>query len=109
MTMVLLASGCSNGSSAASSDNDKTLYFIPIVDTGAYWNPMKKGAEDAAKELGYTLVTKTSPSAEPSKKKNTLGLLKKQLLKMSQELLLRQSKRKPLLIQSKQQWIKIFL
>ncbi len=76
MTMVLLASGCSNGSSAASSDNDKTLYFIPIVDTGAYWNPMKKGAEDAAKELGYTLVTKTSPSAEPSKKEKHIGFIK---------------------------------
>ena len=75
MTMVLLASGCSNGSSA-SSDNDKTLYFIPIVDTGAYWNPMKKGAEDAAKELGYTLVTKTSPSAEPSKKEKHIGFIK---------------------------------
>lgn len=72
---LLLTAGCNSGSSA-SEESEKTLYFIPIVDTGAYWNPMKKGAEDAAKELGYTLVTKTSPSAEPSKKEKHIGFIK---------------------------------
>ncbi|MGM0123038.1 ribose transport system substrate-binding protein [Enterococcus sp. AZ194] len=74
--MLLLVAGCSGGGSSASSDSKKTLYFIPIVDTGAYWNPMKKGAEDAAEKLGYTLVTKTSPSAEPSKKEKHIGFVK---------------------------------
>ena len=69
-TMLLLA-GCGNEGSA-DADMAKTLYFVPIVDTGAYWNPMKKGAEDAAEELGYTLVTKTSPSANQVRKKNIL-------------------------------------
>lgn len=71
---LLVLSSCGNSDSTAASD--KTLYFIPIVDTGAYWNPMKKGAEDAAKDLGYTLVTKTSPSAEPSKKEKHIGFIK---------------------------------
>ncbi|SKA09739.1 ribose transport system substrate-binding protein [Pilibacter termitis] len=74
-TLVALT-GCSKGGDSAGGDKKKTLYFIPIVDTGAYWNPMKKGAEDAAKELGYTLVTKTSPSAEPSKKEKHIGFIK---------------------------------
>lgn len=72
---LFLTTGCSKGSSAG-GDTKKTLYFVPIVDTGAYWNPMKKGAEDAAKDLGYTLVTKTSPSAEPSKKEKHIGFIK---------------------------------
>lgn len=75
MATLLLVSGCGNGSSS-NADNEKTLYFVPIVDTGAYWNPMKKGAEDAAKKYGYTLVTKTSPSAEPSKKEKHIGFIK---------------------------------
>ena len=59
-TLLAVGAGCSaKKSDGASSDAKKTLYFVPIVDTGAYWNPMKKGAEDAAKKLGYTLVTKT--------------------------------------------------
>ncbi|WP_314062354.1 sugar ABC transporter substrate-binding protein [uncultured Vagococcus sp.] len=72
---LLVVAGCGKEKSAA-GDNKKTLYFIPIVDTGAYWNPMKKGAEDAAKHYHYTLVTKTSPSAEPSKKEKHIGFIK---------------------------------
>lgn len=72
---TLVIAGCSSGESESGS-SQKTLYFVPIVYTGAYWNPMKKGAEDAAKELGYTLVTKTSPSAEPSKKEKHIGFIK---------------------------------
>lgn len=75
VVMMLFVAGCGSKESA-SGDSKKSLYFIPIVDTGAYWNPMKKGAEDAAKELGYTLVTKTSPSAEPSKKEKHIGFIK---------------------------------
>ena len=76
-TLLAVGAGCSaKKSDGASSDAKKTLYFVPIVDTGAYWNPMKKGAEDAAKKLGYTLVTKTSPSAEPSKKEKHIGFIK---------------------------------
>lgn len=72
---LLAVAGCGK-EKTASSDSKKTLYFIPIVDTGAYWNPMKKGAEDAAKDYEYTLVTKTSPSAEPSKKEKHIGFIK---------------------------------
>ncbi|MDT2744803.1 sugar ABC transporter substrate-binding protein [Enterococcus asini] len=75
VVMMLFVAGCGSKESA-SGDSKKSLYFIPIVDTGAYWNPMKKGAEDAAKELGYTLITKTSPSAEPSKKEKHIGFIK---------------------------------
>ena len=74
--LLLVSASCSSKEDSADVENEKTLYFIPIVDTGAYWNPMKKGAEDAAKELGYTLITKTSPSAEPSKKEKHIGFIK---------------------------------
>lgn len=73
---LLFVAGCGGNDNSASGDSKKSLYFIPIVDTGAYWNPMKKGAEDAAKDLGYTLITKTSPSAEPSKKEKHIGFIK---------------------------------
>ncbi|MBD3949269.1 sugar ABC transporter substrate-binding protein [Tuanshanicoccus lijuaniae] len=53
----------------------KTLYFIPVVDIGAYWNPMRKGAEDTAKRLGYELVVKTSPPAEAQKNEKHIGFI----------------------------------
>jgi ribose transport system substrate-binding protein len=81
-TFLAVGAGCSSKKSSDSSSGDKkTLYFVPIVDTGAYWNPMKKGAEDAAKELGYDLVTKTSPSAEPSKKEKHIGFINEAVAK----------------------------
>lgn len=80
VALLLVGTGCST-SDSADADSEKTLYFIPIVDTGAYWNPMKKGAEDAAQELGYTLVTKTSPSAEPSKKEKHIGFIREAVAK----------------------------
>ncbi|ADL52306.1 sugar ABC transporter substrate-binding protein [Clostridium cellulovorans] len=58
-----------------SSSNSKTLYFVPIVDTGAYWSPMKKAAQDEANALGYDLVFKTSPSNESQKNEKHLGFL----------------------------------
>lgn len=68
--------GCSGTGSPANGTSDgKTLYFIPIVDTGAYWSPMKKAAEDRARELGYHLVFKTSPPTEPQKNEKHIGFL----------------------------------
>lgn len=64
--------GCGKDESASGK---KTLYFVPIVDTGAYWSPMKKAAEDEAKALGYELVFKTSPSKESQKNEKHLGFL----------------------------------
>jgi ribose transport system substrate-binding protein len=55
--------------------NSKVLYFIPIVDTGAYWSPMKKAAEDEAKALGYQLVVKTSPPSETQKNEKHIGFI----------------------------------
>src|SRR5471030_775823 len=59
----------------ASTSGKKVIYFIPIVDTGAYWSPMKKAAEDDAKALGYELVVKTSPPNETQKNEKHLGFL----------------------------------
>lgn len=67
-----------NGSQEVTQTNGEsngTLYFIPIVDTGAYWSPMRKGAEDTAKELGYNLVVKTSPSNEAQKNEKHIGFI----------------------------------
>ncbi|EKQ57837.1 MULTISPECIES: sugar ABC transporter substrate-binding protein [unclassified Clostridium] len=59
----------------ASTSGKKVIYFIPIVDTGAYWSPMKKAAEDEAKALGYDLVVKTSPPNETQKNEKHIGFL----------------------------------
>lgn len=65
----------SNSNVASSAEDGKLLYFIPIVDTGAYWSPMKKGAEDKAKELGYELVSKTTPPSEAQKNERHIGFV----------------------------------
>lgn len=85
VTMIMgTAVGCSsNGGSSnaaennnsASGNDSKLLYFIPIVDTGAYWSPMKKGAEDKAKELGYEIVSKTTPPSEAQKNERHIGFV----------------------------------
>lgn len=62
-----------------SGDNKGTLYFIPIVDTGAYWSPMRKGAEETAEKLGYDLVVKTSPPTEAQKNEKHIGFLNEAL------------------------------
>ena len=71
--------GCSNSSpTSGNSSNDsgqKSMYFIPIVDTGAYWSPMKKAAEEHSKALGYNLVFKTSPPSESQKNEKHIGFL----------------------------------
>ncbi|MEN8078544.1 sugar ABC transporter substrate-binding protein [Clostridioides difficile] len=82
--------GCSQGAGsssetdknvAASGEKGKLLYFIPIVDTGAYWSPMKKGAEDKAKELGYELVSKTTPPSEAQKNERHIGFVDEAIAK----------------------------
>lgn len=78
LTTLLVLVACDSGggnSSSAGRDAKKTLYFIPIVDTGAYWNPMRLGAEETAKKLGYELIVKTSPPAEPQKLEKHIGFI----------------------------------
>ena len=80
VTVMGTLAGCSgsNNDSASgekSNGGTKKLYFIPIVDTGAYWSPMKKGAQDKAKELGYEIVTKTTPPTEAQKNERHLGFM----------------------------------
>lgn len=72
---VFAGCGQKDKASSASTGKGKTLYFVPIVDTGAYWSPMKKAAQDEAKALGYELVFKTSPSNEPQKNEKHLGFV----------------------------------
>ncbi|MDV4149326.1 sugar ABC transporter substrate-binding protein [Clostridium sp. AL.422] len=73
-TVFLLAglTGCGAGSN---TEGKKVIYFIPIVDTGAYWSPMKKAAEDQAKALGYELVVKTTPPSEAQKNEKHIGFI----------------------------------
>jgi len=66
--------GCGS-SGSSSTDGKKVLYFVPICDTGAYWSPMRKGAEDEAAALGYELVVKTTPPSEAQKNERHLGFL----------------------------------
>lgn len=79
-TVMMVGSmvSCTKSSSEgeiADGETSKTLYFIPIVDTGAYWSPMKKGAEEKANELGYELVTKTTPPSEVQKNERHIGFV----------------------------------
>lgn len=79
-TVCIVASlaGCGKAAQTqgtASSSGKKTIYFIPIVDTGAYWSPMKKAAQDEAAALGYDLVVKTSPPNETQKNEKHIGFL----------------------------------
>lgn len=79
-TVLIVGSlaGCGTKTQAggtASTSGKKVIYFIPIVDTGAYWSPMKKAAEDEAKALGYDLVVKTSPPNETQKNEKHIGFL----------------------------------
>lgn len=76
-TTLVVFSGCSKSNDTKDAkDNSKTLYFIPIVDTGAYWSPMKKGAEETAEKLGYKLLVKTSPPAEAQKNDKHIGFIR---------------------------------
>ena len=68
---LMLLTACSDGN----SDARETLYFIPVVDIGAYWAPMRIGAEQTAQELGYNLVVKTSPPAQPDKNTMHIGFI----------------------------------
>ncbi|MBE6053617.1 MAG: sugar ABC transporter substrate-binding protein [Clostridium sartagoforme] len=68
--------GCGSGKSDdKSSEEKKVLYFIPIVDTGAYWSPMKNAAQLQAAALGYELVVKTTPPSETQKNERHIGFI----------------------------------
>ncbi|GFH42050.1 D-ribose ABC transporter substrate-binding protein [Lactococcus hodotermopsidis] len=73
---LLFATACSESGSKDSSDGKKTIYFIPTVDTGAYWSPMKRGAQETAEKLGYNLVVKTATSTEAGKNDKHIGFVK---------------------------------
>ena len=75
---LTFTTACSNTASkdTATKNGKKTLYFIPIVDTGAYWSPMKRGAEETAEKLGYNIVVKTSPPVEAQKNEKHIGFIK---------------------------------
>ncbi len=74
-----------SGGSTASSDGDsgekKVIYFVPICDTGAYWSPMRKAAEEEAAKLGYELVVKTTPPSEAQKNERHLGFINEAISK----------------------------
>lgn len=69
------AASTNEGDSAEQATEQKDLYFIPLVETGAYWSQMIKGAQDKADELGYNLILRTSPSTEPQKNERHLGFV----------------------------------
>ena len=74
----LVGCGAGNDDSKAAEGNStekKVLYFIPIVDTGAYWSPMKKAAQLEAASLGYELVVKTTPPSEAQKNERHIGFI----------------------------------
>lgn len=81
-TVFVLAglTGCGSGSndgkvSEGNAEGKKVIYFIPIVDTGAYWSPMKKAAQLEAAALGYELVVKTTPPSEAQKNERHIGFI----------------------------------
>lgn len=74
MVTGLVGCGAGNGGEGSSKDK-KVLYFIPIVDTGAYWSPMKNAAQLEAAALGYELVIKTTPPSEAQKNERHIGFV----------------------------------
>lgn len=77
--MVTGLVGCGSGNSGSASAGDskekKVIYYIPIVDTGAYWSPMKNAAQLEAAALGYELVVKTTPPSEAQKNERHIGFI----------------------------------
>lgn len=84
LALVLILSlglvGCSNEGGNGGSES-KELYFLPMVDTGAYWSVIKAGAEAKAEELGYELVTKTSPWTDSQKNEKQIGFVSEGIAK----------------------------
>lgn len=72
LLLVGVLAGCSERNEQEAS---KKLYFLPMVDTGAYWSVIKAGAQDKADELGYELVTKTSPWSDSQKNEKQIGFV----------------------------------
>jgi len=77
MVTGLVGCGAGNGGSASAGDSKekKVIYYIPIVDTGAYWSPMKNAAQLEAAALGYELVVKTTPPSEAQKNERHIGFV----------------------------------
>lgn len=77
MVTGLVGCGAGNGGSASTGDSKekKVIYYIPIVDTGAYWSPMKNAAQLEAAALGYELVVKTTPPSEAQKNERHIGFI----------------------------------
>ena len=42
------ANKADNASAGGDSGEKKVIYFVPICDTGAYWSPMRKAADEEA-------------------------------------------------------------
>lgn len=74
LLISLVATGCKGGKETSSSSS-KEIYFIPITDAGAYWSPMIKAAQERAEELGYDLIVKTTPPAEPQENEKHIGFV----------------------------------
>src|SRR5699024_12809157 len=64
-TVALLATGCGSGASGdEGEDADTTIAIISKGYQHQFWQTVKKGAEEKAKELGATM-TFVGPDTEP--------------------------------------------
>ncbi len=61
MICTLIIAGCGSG-----GEQDKTIAVVAKGESHAFWQSVKKGAEDAAKKYGYS-VTFRGPASESAK------------------------------------------
>lgn len=72
--MVLV--GCDATTTEADTAQGQALYYLPIVDTGAYWSVIRAGAESKADELGHELVVKTGAWASNQRNEMQIGFVR---------------------------------
>lgn len=73
--LIVILAGCSSQEVASDSENNGTIYFIPIVETGTYWSGIIEGASSTAADLGYSFEMRTTPPSEVDKTTKHLGFI----------------------------------
>ena len=80
LTGSLFLAGCADpaqesGNNGATGEGN-VLYFLPIIETGAYWANIVAGAESMAAELGFDIVVRSAPSSDPQRNERQIAFVR---------------------------------